>query len=222
MKRKIHPALLTALLAGAALSAHAQDYRDGDPQGGRDAYQQGYRAGYADGRNGREYDDRIGDRGGDRDDAWRRRYDRHYTYQDDVYYRECRAKPDPAGVIAGAIIGGLLGNGVSRGSGAATAVGVIVGGAAGAALTSDTRDCGDRSYIYRTYYTAFNGGREGRLYEWRNPGTNNWGGVRTDRFYNDPDGFRCVDFSQSFRINGGKYERRGSACQDHGTWTVIR
>jgi hypothetical protein len=46
----------------------------------------------------------------DRDQVWRQHYSRMYTYDDDVYYQECRTSADPAGIIAGALIGGLLGN----------------------------------------------------------------------------------------------------------------
>lgn len=72
----------------------------------------------------------------DRDQMWRQRYASNYTYNDDVYYRECRSAPDPAGVIVGALIGGLLGNAAGSGGGrtGATLAGVIVGGAVGAAL----------------------------------------------------------------------------------------
>jgi hypothetical protein len=39
----------------------------------------------------------------DRDRYWTQHYSRRYTHDDDVYYRECRNSPDPAGVIVGGI-----------------------------------------------------------------------------------------------------------------------
>lgn len=87
----------------------------------------------------------------DRDDRWRQRYNRIHSYDDDVYYRECRDSPDPAGIIAGGLIGGLLGNAAGDGRAGATIAGVVIGGAIGSALTNNL-DCEDRSYAYRTYY----------------------------------------------------------------------
>ena len=223
-------AMLLSTAASMPANAQSRAYDEG--------YRDGYRAGYDDARNGQQYDDRArsddndrpdGDSrqyGGpstDRSDLWRQRYTHTYTYQDDGYYRECRNRPDPGGVIAGALIGGLLGNAVGRGGGraGATVAGVIVGGAAGAALTNHV-ECGDRSYIYRTYYDGFNAGRTHQSYRWRNPQSGNYGEVRVDSYYTDPDGFRCVNFAQSFHIDGDKRERQGSACQQpDGTWAVV-
>jgi Ni/Co efflux regulator RcnB/surface antigen len=157
----------------------------------------------------------------DRDQQWRQRYSRRYTYNDDVYYRECRNSPDPAGVITGAIIGGLLGNTAGRGNTGATLAGVIFGGAMGAALTSNM-DCEDRSYAYRTYYDGFNSGRVDRNYDWHNPRNNHRGEFRVRSYYNDPYGFRCANFSQVTYIQGRSYNATGRACrQPDGTWAVV-
>jgi Ni/Co efflux regulator RcnB len=56
----------------------------------------------------------------DREQLWRQRYSREYTYSDDIYYQQCRSEPDPAGVIVGALIGGLLGNAAGSGRTGAT------------------------------------------------------------------------------------------------------
>jgi outer membrane lipoprotein SlyB len=113
-----------------------EQYRDRDSQDesrGRDrdnryedGYRTGYRAGYETARNRRRYDDRPIARN-DLDQRWRARYTQAYTYNDDVYYRDCRTTSDPAGVIAGALIGGLVGNSVGSGGGrgGATVAGVI-------------------------------------------------------------------------------------------------
>jgi surface antigen len=159
----------------------------------------------------------------DRDVLWREHYARPYTYNDDIYYRECRSGPDPAGVIVGALIGGLLGNAVGSGGGrtGATLAGVIVGGAVGAALTSNL-DCEDRSYAYKAYYDGFNAGRPGAVYRWSNPRNNHRGDFRVVDYYNDPYGFRCSNFSQTIYINGRPQEARGRACrQPDGTWTIV-
>jgi surface antigen len=229
-------AMLSSVLQGAAAQpgyygaygagAYAppvNDYQEG--------YREGYREGYDDGRNRARYDDRppgyqqpgVGVYG-DPDQLWRQRYQRSYTYNDDVYYRECRNQPDPAGVIAGALIGGILGNVFgqnARSRGVATLAGVVVGGAIGTALTRNL-DCEDRSYAYKTYYDGFNSGRANVPYQWRNPRTGNYGEFRVDSYYNDPVGFRCANFTQQIFIRGRPQSATGRACQQpDGTWTIV-
>jgi len=184
-------------------------------------------SGYDDGYGGRGYQSPnygpSGQNNIDRSDRWRRRYSRTYSYNDDVYYQQCRNGPDPAGVIAGALIGGLLGNAVGSGGNrtGATVAGVILGGAVGAALTSNL-DCEDRSYAYKTYYDGFNSERPGSRYEWRNPHNDHRGEFRLDNYYNDPDGFRCADFTQTVYIDGRPRQANGRACrQPDGSWAVV-
>ena len=158
-----------------------------------------------------------------RDDRWRHRYARTYTYNDDSFYRECRQSVDPAGVIGGALIGGLVGNALGRDGGraGATIAGVIVGGTVGAALTSRL-DCQDRSYAYKTYYDGFNSGRPNSVHEWRNPSNGHYGSFRVRDYYNDPDGFRCANYTQQIFINGRPEAASGRACQQpDGTWTIV-
>jgi len=187
-----------------------------------DGYRKGYRAGYETARNRRRYDDRpIASNDADR--RWRARYSRPYTYNDDVYYRDCRSSPDPAGVIAGALIGGLIGNSVASGGsrGGATVAGVIVGGTLGAAMTRNL-NCEDRSYAYRTYYDGFNSGRPNSSYQWRNPSNGHYGNFRVVNYMNDPDGFRCANYSQEIFIQGRSQTSTGRACQQpDGTWTIV-
>jgi Ni/Co efflux regulator RcnB/surface antigen len=158
----------------------------------------------------------------DRDDRWRQRYSRDYSYNDDVYYQQCRRSPDPAGILVGGLIGGLLGNSAGRGGNraGATLAGVIVGGAVGAALTRNM-DCDDRSYAYRSYYNGFNSGRPGN-YQWRNPRNEHRGEFRIGGYYNDPYGFRCARFAQVTYIQGRAYRANGVACrQPNGSWAVV-
>ncbi len=238
-------AVLTAasLLAGvAAQSAMAQSNMNGRGNSGAssydDGYRDGYRRGWDDHRTKAQFNDRAPPGGygqsyqpgasdprmsDDPGQRWQRQYQRQYTYQDDVYYRECRTKVDPGGVIAGALIGGLLGNALGRGGGrgGATIAGVVVGGALGAALTRDM-DCEDRSYAYNTYYDGFNAGRTGVPYQWRNPRNGHYGEFRVNDYYNDQVGFRCANFSQQIFINGRPQAATGRACQQpDGTWAVI-
>jgi len=157
----------------------------------------------------------------DRDDRWRQRYARSYSYNDDVYYQQCRRSPDPAGVILGGLIGGLLGNAAGRGNTGSTIAGVIFGGAVGAALTSNM-DCEDRSYAYKTYYNGFNSGRPGS-YQWRNPRNDHRGDFRIGSYYSDPYGFRCARFDQVTYIRGRSYRANGVACrQPDGSWAVVK
>ena len=159
----------------------------------------------------------------ERDQNWDRRYSRRYTYQDDLYYRECRERPDPAGVVVGALIGGLIGEAVGdgdHGDGAALA-GVIIGGAMGAALTRDL-DCDDRGYAYQSYYNGFNSGRPGSRHPWRNPHNGHRGDLRIDGYYRDPSGFRCTTFTQTIYIDGRPRTGTGRACrQPDGTWAIV-
>lgn len=220
-------------------------YRNGYDDGFRDAYRDGYRAGYEDGRGNRRFNDRYGPPpvanygppppppivappppiivSDDREQRWRQRYARTYSYNDDSFYQECRQTVDPAGVIAGALIGGLLGNAVSRGGGktGGTIAGVVVGGALGAALTKNL-DCEDRSYAYKTYSDGFNAGRPNSNYQWRNPKNGHYGDFRVADYYNDPDGFRCANYTQQIFINGRPQAASGRACQQpDGTWAIV-
>ena len=236
---------IAAILAGvAAQPAAAQQgggygaYGQGQYQGqsrfsqSDNAYRSGYRAGYQAGRIRGRYDDRpiragygqpnaYG--GGDPNARWSQRYGQTYSYNDDRYYQECRTSADPAGVIAGALIGGLLGNGVGRGGGraGATVAGVIIGGAAGVALTIHL-GCEDRSYAYKTYSDGFNSGRPNSDWEWDNPDNGHYGDFRVGAYYNDPDGFRCANYTQQIYVEGSPQVSTGRACQQpDGSWTIV-
>lgn len=225
--------LAATVLAGTAITtamAQPDNYALGYPQPTyENGYRDGYQRGYDDGRNGSRYDDRAYNQPSprafdDADQRWRREYQRQYSYKDDVYYRECRNRTDPGGVIAGAIIGGILGNAIGRGGGrtGTTIAGVVLGGALGAALTRNL-DCEDQSYAYNTYYDGFNGGRVGVPYQWRNPRTGHYGELRIDDYYNDRAGFRCANFTQRIWINNRPQAANGRACQQpDGTWAVVR
>jgi len=162
----------------------------------------------------------------DRDDQearWRDRYQTTYTQANDPYYRECRNKPDPAGMIIGAVLGGLLGNAAGNrdNQGLTTVAGVFAGGAIGAALTKNL-DCEDRSYAYRTYSDGFNAGREKVTYRWNNPKTDRRGELYVEDYYDDPDGFRCATYTQKIYIGGRPQEGQGRACrQPDGSWAMI-
>jgi surface antigen len=191
-----------------------------------DGFRDGYRSGYDAGHSGARYDDRsiaLNNGGNDQQARWRQRYAKTYTYTDDSYYQQCRTSPDPAGVIAGALIGGLLGNALGNGGGrtGATLAGVIIGGALGTTLTKNL-DCQDRGYAYKTYYDGFNGGRPNATYRWYNRQNDHNGELRVADYYNDPDGFRCANFSQVIYIQGRAQETRGRACkQPDGTWAIV-
>jgi surface antigen len=155
-------------------------------------------------------------------DWWQRQYGRSYSYRDDYFYQQCRQSPDPAGVIAGALIGGLLGGVAGEGRAVPTVAGVIVGGTVGAALTQNL-DCDDRSYAYRAYYDALNGGYSNRTYEWRNPRSGRYGSFHIGEYYDDPYGFRCAPYSQTIFINGRPQVATGNACQQpDGTWAIVQ
>jgi Ni/Co efflux regulator RcnB/surface antigen len=158
-----------------------------------------------------------------RDQRWDQRYARSYTYNDDIFYKECRHGPDPAGVIAGALIGGLFGNAVGNRDNrtGTTIAGVVVGGAVGAALTSNL-NCEDRSYAYKSYYDGFNSGHPNSRYQWRNPRNNDRGDFRVGKYYNDRDGFRCANFTQTVYFHGRQQTSRGLACrQPNGAWAIV-
>ena len=156
-----------------------------------------------------------------REAQWQQQYGQTYSYNDDVYYQQCRNSVDPAGVIAGALIGGLLGSVVSDGDGGAAVAGVIVGGVAGAALTNNL-SCDDQSYAYRAYYDGLNAGYPDRSYRWQNPQSGRYGSFDVGNYYDDPYGFRCANYSQAIYVNGRMQEARGNACQQaDGTWTIV-
>jgi surface antigen/Ni/Co efflux regulator RcnB len=159
----------------------------------------------------------------DREDRWRHRYARTYSANDDSFYRECHQSVDPAGVVAGAVIGGVLGNALGHGGGktGATIAGVVVGGALGAALTRNL-DCEDRGYAYKTYAQGFSAGRPNSDYHWRNPSTGHYGDFRVADYYNDPDGFRCANYTQKIFVDGKPQAASGRACQQpDGSWAIV-
>jgi Ni/Co efflux regulator RcnB/surface antigen len=162
----------------------------------------------------------------DRDDQearWRQRYNRAYTVESDPFYSECRNKVDPAGVIIGAVLGGLLGNaaGGRNNQTAGTVAGVFAGGALGAMLTNNL-DCQDRAYAYQTYSDGFNAGRSNVSYQWRNPKNDRRGEFTVRSYYDDPDGFRCANYTQKIFIGGRAQEGTGRACrQPNGSWAMI-
>ncbi len=157
----------------------------------------------------------------DRDNNWRRRYSRSYSYNDDLYYRECRGRSDPAGILVGGLIGGLIGRSIGDERAGPTFAGIIIGGALGAALTRDL-DCDDRSYAYHSYYDAFNGGRAGRVYAWRNPQSNHRGAFVVRSYYYDNDGFRCARYRHTV-WSDRRRQADGYACrQPDGAWAFLR
>ena len=99
--------------------------------------------------------------------------------------------------------------------------GIIVGGTTGALLTRNM-SCEDRSYAYKTYSDGFNAGRTNAAYEWRNPQNGHYGQFQVRDYYNDPDGFRCANYTQQIFINGQPQAASGRACQQpDGTWTIV-
>jgi surface antigen len=157
---------------------------------------------------------------GDRENYWRRRYTRFYTYNDDLYYRECRNQPDPAGILIGGLIGGLIGRSVGDDRAGSTFAGIIIGGALGAALTNDL-DCEDRSYAYDSYYHAFNDEHEGVAYRWRNPHNNHRGEFRVRSYYYDDDGFECANYTHIVYLDRQR-QASGRACrQPDGAWLFL-
>ena len=157
----------------------------------------------------------------DRDNFWRRRYARTYNYNDDLYYRECRGRSDPAGILVGGLIGGLIGRSLGDERAGPTFAGIIIGGTLGAAFTRDL-DCDDRSYAYHSYYDAFNGGRAGRVYAWRNPHNNYRGAFVVRSYYYDEDGFRCARYRHTI-WTPRRRQMDGYACrQPDGAWLFLR
>lgn len=178
-------------------------------------------------RPSREFPDRgppprLNDRA-DQEARWRDRYHRSYSYADDSYYTECQSRPDATGIAIGAVLGGLLGHTVAgrNDRGMATVAGVIAGGAIAASITSKL-DCDDRAYAYRTYTDGFNSGRENARFEWKNPGSDHRGEFTVGDYYDDPDGFRCAEYSQTIYIGGRAQAGKGRACrQPDGAWAMI-
>ena len=156
----------------------------------------------------------------DRDAYWRQSYSRTYSYNDDVYYRECRNRPDPAGILIGGIIGGLIGRAAGNESAGATVAGIIIGGVAGAALTSNM-DCNDRNYAYRAYYDGLNSNRAGIVRRWRNPSNNHRGDFMVRNYYFDQRGFQCANYRHTAYLDRRR-QADGRACrQPDGAWAFL-
>jgi len=156
----------------------------------------------------------------DRDYRWRQRYSRMYTYDDDIYYRECRSRPDPAGILIGGLIGGLLGRAAGDDRAGATIAGIIIGGAVGAALTRDL-DCDDRSYAYGAFHQGLNGGRAGIVHRWRNPHNRHHGDFHVRSYYYDSYGFHCANYRHVAYVDRRR-QADGRACrQPDGAWAFL-
>jgi surface antigen len=216
--------LIIALAGAVAVTAAQPAFAQGRGNAAyRNGYEDGYREGFSAGRQSVRpaFVPPRTDRDRDRDARWQQRYQRTYTANDDSFYRDCRQTVDPAGVVAGALIGGLLGNAAGHGKGGPTVAGVIIGGATGAVLTRNL-DCEDRSYAYKSYSDGFNAGRPGGRYEWRNPKNGHRGEFLVRDYYDDPDGFRCANYTQQIFVNGQPQAVSGRACQQpDGTWAVV-
>lgn len=205
------------------------NFDDGYKAGYDTAYKTGYGKGYQDGRYKKRYNDKyvipapVATSGEDRSRKWNQRYSQTYTYQDDVYYRECRNATN-AGPME-QLIGGLLGRTTSSRTSvrATTNNGVVIAGTQGAAMTNDL-NCDDRGYAYNSYYDGFNSGRANSNWQWRNPNNNHRGEFRVGDYYNDADGFRCTTYTQQAYINSNRAdETSGRACQQpDGTWVIVR
>jgi surface antigen len=213
--------------AGPRDVGRGQDrYNQGYEEGYDEGYMSGYRRGFDDARANRRFNDRVvrdNDQQPDEKALWTARYQRLYTYNDDIFYRECRnQQADPRGVIANALIGGLLGQGGAQQQ-ARTAAdpGVIIGGPAGTNLLNGLT-CEDRSYAYQVYYQVLNNERPNQPQEWRNVRTGRRATFVVDRFYEDPDGFRCANFTQTTFYQGRTNAVRGRACQQPDEfWAVV-
>lgn len=145
---------------------------------------------------------------------WQDRYTRPYSYQDDIFYRDCRGQPDPAGVIAGAMIAGMPGHTAGK-------PGILIAGEAGAALVARF-GCADRSNAYKAYFAAFTRGRPHSNYDWNDPDTGIRGSFRIASFYDDDDGFHCATYSQLIFVKTRSEEIKGRACQQpDGNWVII-
>ena len=206
--------------------ARGQAFNQGYEEGYDEGYMSGYRRGFDDSRANRRFNDRVvrdNDPQPDERALWTARYQRLYTYNDDIFYRECRnQQADPRGVIANALIGGLLGQGGAQQQ-ARTAAdpGVIIGGPAGTALVNGLT-CEDRSYAYQVYHGVLNNERPNQPQEWRNVRTGRRATFVVERFYEDPDGFRCANFTQTTFYQGRTTPIRGRACQQPDEfWAVV-
>jgi surface antigen len=194
-----------------------QGYEDGYEEG----YRAGYRRGYDDRNANRRYNDTPQAAQPDPNELWTRAYGRVFTVSDDIFYRECRNQPQQpldGAALAGAILGGVLQG--QQGAQqqqqaqpiAATDPRMIVTGNTGTQMLRNL-NCDDRGHAYRSYLDSFTLGRVNTTVEWRNIRTNRRGIFLIERFYNDQDGFRCADFSQTTFIAGRAEVTRGRACQ---------
>jgi surface antigen len=156
----------------------------------------------------------------ERESYWRRRYSRIYSYHDDIYYRECRDRADPAGVLIGGLIGGLLGRAISGDDDdGAVFAGIIIGSVVGDALARDM-DCDDRSYAYYAFYHGLNSGRPG-IYRWRNPHNNHRGEFHVRGYYYDQYGFHCANYRHTAWLDRRRVASGRTCRQPNGAWAFL-
>lgn len=125
------------------------------------------------------------------------------------------------GTLAGGAAGAVAGSNIGKGKGrvAAVAIGTLLGAAVGGQI-GKSLDNADKAAMYNTSQNAFETAPTGRVVEWRNPDSGNYGTYTPIRTYND-NGTHCREFTQTIVV-GGKTERGyGTACRRaDGTWQI--
>lgn len=127
------------------------------------------------------------------------------------------------GTLLGAILGGVIGGQFGKGSGrdAAAIAGVLIGGFAGNRIAGNM-DCQDQWYAQDTYYDAYEYGRPGQRYDWRNPNSGNYGYIEPSGWYQDR-GQDCREYTQTIYIDGRRQTATGIACRNHdGSWRIVQ
>jgi surface antigen len=134
----------------------------------------------------------------------------------------CENPKQALGTLGGGALGAWAGSTIGKGRGRVIAaaaggvLGALLGGTIGGQL-----DKADRERADRTAQNAFESSPVGKVSEWKNPDTGNYGTITPTRTFQQPSGAYCREYQQVVTIGGKQQQGYGTACrQPDGSWQI--
>ncbi len=122
------------------------------------------------------------------------------------------------GAGAGALAGSAIGDG--RGQMAAIAVGTLLGATMGQEI-GKSLDRADRLAMRQTMNSSLEHSPSGKVSEWRNPDSGNYGTYTPQPAYQTANNQTCREFQQTITVGGQQQSGYGTACrQPDGSWQI--
>ena len=122
------------------------------------------------------------------------------------------------GAAGGALAGSAVGDG--RGQMAAIAIGTLLGATMGQEI-GKSLDRADRLAMQQTMNSSLETSPSGRVSEWRNPDSGNYGTYTPQPAYQTATNQTCREFQQTITVGGQQQSGYGTACrQPDGSWQI--